>query len=533
MKYIDFQHTGISTLIKDYLQQKEELKDFYSLFASKENYLIQAGKKLKNYVHREILVKTLRQQHEEFELTEKQQQHLDNLALHNSVTVTTGHQLNIMTGPLYFIYKILHTVKICDEMNKDQNKIKFIPVFWMATEDHDFEEINHFRTYSGKYQFEGKAGGYAGEIQLSNPEKSFESFLSQLPDNIFGNELKNLVRKAYFQNNDLAFATRTLVQELLGDFGILILDANDRELKKLSVSYFKKELTESRSQQLVQQTNEKLKDYKNQAYAREINLFYLNEDKRERIERSENGFFLVDSQKMFTQEEILSELNNYPENFSPNVILRPLYQEIILPNVAYVGGGGEIAYWLQLKDVFEDFKVLFPMLVVRNSALIVPTAVRHKAEKFGLNDEKIFQPLHKFKNKFTEEHSGLFLELEDLKHKLQLNFQQLDGIAARTAETFCHMVKAQQKKQMNGFEKLYKRLLKAEKLKIDSEMKNIGDVYGYYFPEGNWQERVINFSEFYRSHGSSLFKSIYNALPAFDSHFVILYPDSEIPDSTS
>lgn len=523
---INFEQTGVSSLIKDYLNQKDGLKSFYSLFPHKENYPVQAQNKLNQYEHRKTLVSSLENQMNSLELTEKQKVNLNLLKKENAVTVTTGHQLNLLTGPLYFIYKILHVVKICDELNQKQNKIHHVPIFWMATEDHDFEEINHFQDYRNRYEYSAEEGGFVGEISSENTEKSLLEFISNLGENKFEQKLKQIIQSAYFQKYDLATATRILVHQLLGEFGILILDANDVTLKKLMVPYFEKELFENPSQSLVEKTNQDLSSYKNQAFAREINLFYLKNNKRERIEKDENGFILVDSGQKFSHAEMRNELQHSPEKFSPNVILRPLYQEITLPNIAYIGGGGEIAYWLQLKSVFENYKVLFPMLVVRNSMLIVPNALKHKAEKYNLLSSEMFRPASDFKNIFTEKQSHLFAELKTLEKSLLKQFDSLEKIASQTTDSFGKMVKAQEQKQIGGFKKMHKRLLKSEQKRFDEEIQKIDEIYAYFFPENNWQERVINFSEFYTTNGSELFDNIYKNLDAFDSSFNILILDS-------
>lgn len=526
MVKINFEHSGISTLIKDYLKQKDKLKPFYALFPHKENYAIQAKDKLSHYQHRQTLVSVLEEQMKNLELTDKQSDNLNLLKKDNTVTVTTGHQLNLMTGPLYFIYKILHVVKICDELNQNQQEIHYVPIFWMATEDHDFQEINHFQDYRSRYEYSAEEGGFVGEISSENTKQSLLSFMENLSDNKFDQKLKQIIRKAYFQKYDLSTATRILVHELLGEFGILILDANHAALKKLMIPYFQKELCENQSQKLVEVTNQKLSSYKNQAYAREINLFYLENNKRERIEKTKDGFILVDSHREFSDDEMRHELLNFPEKFSPNVILRPLYQEVVLPNVAYIGGGGEIAYWLQLKSVFENFDTLFPMLVVRNSMLIVPNAMKHKAAKYDLLGPKIFESKSVFKNKFTQKQSELFDELQSLEKNLIQQFESMEKIAEKTSPSFSKMLEAQKQKQLKGYKKMHQRLLKSEQKRFEQEIQKIDEIYAYFYPQNNWQERVINFSEFYSTNGFALFERIYDNLDAFESNFNILNLDS-------
>lgn len=521
----NLQDISVSSIIKDYLNKKDNLKDFYKLFPNRDNYIKQAKQKLNQYENRATLNLVLNEQMQKLKLYPKQKEHLAALQKNKTVTVTTGHQLNLLTGPLYFIYKILNTVKICDELNDFQDEIHFVPIYWMATEDHDFEEINHFYSYEKKYSAEEKYHAAVGRISTNVFENALNEFIDDLPENKFGNKLKNLIEKHFFSNKSLVEATANFVHELIGKFGILILDADDNRLKKLMIPHFTKELLSHENHKLINKTNNKLSAYKTQAFAREINIFYLSENNRERIEKSKDGYFLVDSNRFFTEKEILKELNNNPEKFSPNVILRPLYQEIILPNVAYIGGGGEIAYWLQLKEMFKHNKVDFPMLVVRNSALLIPNSIKHKLEHFNLLSQDIFISKDKIIKDWVKKKSNLDKELLKLEKELISNFDKLKLISNQTDKSFENMVNAQRQKQINGYKKLHKRLLKAEKIKYKQQLKKLEQTYGFVFPNGNWQERRINFTVFYENYGDYLFDTIYENLSAFESKFNIISLD--------
>lgn len=521
----NLQDISVSSIIKDYLNKEDNLKDFYDLFPNRENYIKQAKQKLKQYDNRATLNLVLNEQMQKLKLYSKQKEHLSALQKNKTVTVTTGHQLNLLTGPLYFIYKILNTVKICDELNDFQNEIHFVPIYWMATEDHDFEEISHFYSYNKKYSTEGENRSAVGGISVNVFESALNEFIEDLPENKFGNELKNLIETHFFSNKSLAEATANFVHELIGKFGILILDADDNRLKKLMIPHFTKELLSDDNQKLINNTNNKLSTYKTQAFAREINIFYLSENKRERIEKLNDGYNLVYSNQFFTKTEILEELNNKPEKFSPNVILRPLYQEIILPNVAYIGGGGEIAYWLQLKDMFKYNKVDFPMLIVRNSALLITNTIKHKLEHFNLLSQDIFKPKEKIIKNWINKKSKLTEELLKLEQELISNFDKLKLISNQTDKSFENMLNAQRQKQINGYKKLYKRLLKAEKIKYNQQLKKLEQTLDYVFPNGNWQERRINFTVFYENYGDYLFDIIYDYIPAFESKFNIISLD--------
>lgn len=506
-----------SELIRDYLTQKPETFSFYHRFPSNENIKLQSKEKLEKYEHRDLLAQKITTQMQGLKWSEKQKQHLSNLSQNNTLTLTTGHQLNLLGGPLYFVYKIVEVIKKADELNVSQSDFNYVPIFWMATEDHDFEEINHFHL-SRKYQWETNQKGGVGSFSLENIEAVFDSFFQDLPEGKFAQELKEIIHKSYFQNSTLADATRVLVHELLGEYGILILDADDAELKSCMVPYFREEL----EQNTAYKNATDLGHYGNQAHIREINLFYLNHQKRERISLESGVYELVESGEQITPEEMINELEKHPERFSPNVILRPLYQEVILPNVAYVGGGGEIAYWLQLKRIFDAYGVVFPILVLRNSFLCGEKKWTRKAQQFELFPQKIFDSKEKIIEQWLKNQSELFESLENQKLNLIQQFEKLEELAQKTHPSFGQMLNAQRKKQLNGFDAMKKRLYKAERKHYHQQVGKIENVYSYFFPSGKWQERYLNFSAFYLIKGKAFIAQIYESTQSFSSQFNIV-----------
>ncbi len=522
---ISFSKTGINPLLLDYLEQEPKVRSLYNSFPKKKAFFTQAQKKLSQYQNRSILVEVLEKQMNQLSLTEKQKQNLTWLKKNNTVTITTGHQLNLMTGPLYFIYKILQTVKTCDILNSEKQNIHFVPIYWMATEDHDFQEINHFYAFQKKWKWESLQKGPVGEFNLNGLDEVLNQFELALPNNRFADKLKGFIANSYLSSKNLAQATRKLVHEILGEYGILILDANDAHLKKLMIPYFKNDLNNNTAYKEHISSDFLTQNYNEQAYIRPINLFYLNELGRNRIEKQKHTFKVVDTPLEFTEEEMLETLQKYPEKFSPNVILRPLYQEIILPNVAYIGGGGEIAYWLQLKSFFDTEKVLFPLLMIRNSVLVVTKNQKRKAKKLNYWGENLFQSKNKWIKNWVTQDNKLFVELDEKQKELERLFESLTPIAKATNVTFNDMLQAQKQKQKNGFAKLKKRLIKAETENHQEEIARFNKLNQAFFPNGVWQERKINFSQFYVVYGDLFFEKVYRALTPFDSQFLVVTID--------
>ena len=367
---IRYQNSGyFSSLIVDYLDQKSSLNSLYNRFPTIENFEAQITEKEANYnqENRKLLVAVLQKQNQNSTISEATQNNILALAQANTYTITTGHQLNLFSGPLYFLYKIISTINLAYELKAKYPQSNFVPIYWMATEDHDFEEINYFNFKGKKFRWNKESSGPVGRLSTEGLDAVFEVFAQELGSGSNAEKIKELFRKSYLGHATLTEATRFLANELFGQYGLVILDADSTELKRTLIPYIKDELENQTSFKTVQKSIEKLENYSVQVNPREINLFYIEDNLRERIIFEEDKYFVNNTKISFSKDQILSELENHPEKFSPNVIMRPLYQEIILPNLCYIGGGGEIAYWLELKAFFEAVNITFPILLVRNS----------------------------------------------------------------------------------------------------------------------------------------------------------------------
>lgn len=522
---ISYQKSGyFSKLIVDYLEEKSELRSLYNRFPTIENFQFQIEEKEKNNnFNREVLVSALENQYQGFEASEATKFNISLLADNKTFTITTGHQLNLFTGPLYFLYKIVSTINLCNELKQAYPKYNFVPVYWMATEDHDFEEINYFHFKHTKIQWNHESHGPVGRLSTAGLEDVFEVFAKELGLGANASYLKSLFDNSYLKHSNLADATRYLANELFGNKGLVILDGDDKTLKQLFIPYAKQELLQQTAFKKVVETNGILKDYTIQVNPREINLFYIEDDIRERIVLENNVYKVNHTDLVFTESEILSLLASNPEKFSPNVILRPLYQEVILPNLCYIGGGGEIAYWLQLKSNFEANQVSFPILLIRNSAVLVTQKQSQKADKLGLSWADLFSNQQALFNQKTQELSQFNLDFTAQKEHLKQQFAALHNMAAQTDKSFGNAVKAQEIKQLKGLENLEKRLLKAEKRQHANVLERMIQLQNEIFPNQSLQERRNNFSEFYLEYGEELLNKIFDELKPLQTNFTTIY----------
>lgn len=526
---IPFRDTNyFSSLICDYLEGSKPLETFYNRFPSLENFKGQIEEKQKSFSaeSRTVLVSSLKVQYKNIQKSELTKQHIESLKLENTFTVTTGHQLNIFTGPLYFLYKIISTLNLCKQLKSAYPEFNFVPVFWMATEDHDFDEINYFNYSGKKIQWSREASGAVGELDLKGLDEVFEIFSNQLNHTINAEMLKKWFSNAYLGHQNLAEAMRYLVNELFGAYGLVIIDGNDKDLKHLFVPYMEDELVKQNSFKLVSETNSQLENvssnYKIQVNPREINLFYLTENLRERIVEHNGIYGVYGTDIKWNKAELLKELHEFPERFSPNVILRPLYEEVVLPNLCYIGGGGELAYWLQLKSNFEAQNVTLPILLLRNSVVLVNEKQREKLQKLNLLVNDLFLKQNDLITKVTKQFSEVEIDFTPQKSHLRQQFEALYKLAEQTDRTFKGAVAAQERKQIKGLEHLEKRLLKAQKRKLNDVLERVISLQNELFPNQSLQERNANFSEFYMEYGNQLIAKLIDNLKPLKGEFLIL-----------
>jgi bacillithiol biosynthesis cysteine-adding enzyme BshC len=522
---ISYQTSGyFSKLIQDYLDQKPELNFFYNHFPTLENFEKQIAEKQTNFdnANRIPLVETLKKQYQNIEISDATQQNIDLLAHQNTFTITTGHQLNLFSGPLYFLYKIISTINLTKELKSKYPTHNFVPVYWMATEDHDFEEINYFNFKGKKFRWNKESTGPVGRLSTEGLLEFFEIYAAEIGSSTNANVLKKLFEEAYLKHGNLADATRFLANSLFANYGLVILDADDVDLKRVFVPFIKEELEQQTSFKAVQETISKFGDYTVQVNPREINLFYIEDDVRKRIIFENDKYYVNNTKISFSKEEIFKLLKSNPEKFSPNVIMRPLYQEIILPNLCYIGGGGEIAYWLELKSFFDAVNITFPMLLVRNSVLLNTEKQAKKADKLGLSWADLFTKPANLVNAITHKLSAFPIDLTPQKETLEKQFEYLYELAQQTDKSFSGAVKAQEVKQKKGLENLEKRLLKAQKRKLDSELQRVIDLQFELFPNQSLQERQTNFSEFYLEKGEQLIPLLIQKLKPLETNFNII-----------
>ncbi|GGK76687.1 bacillithiol biosynthesis cysteine-adding enzyme BshC [Rufibacter glacialis] len=510
---IDYSATGaFSSLVLDYLRKEAKLQPFYAHFPEISSFSALMEERQFPQGQRQALVQELQRQYQGVEVSEAVQANISALADGQTFTITTGHQLNLFTGPLYFIYKIVTAIKTAQELQKAYPAQRFVPVYWMATEDHDFAEVNHFTLFGKNYTWESDAKGAVGRFSTDG----LNELLDEMPESY------PLFEQAYTESATLAEAMRHIVNGLFGAYGVVCVDGDTAALKNYFTPVVQRELTEQVGFAAVTQTNAALEQhYKPQVMVREINLFYLDHNLRERIVQEDGNYKVLNTDLVFTREQILRLAEEDPQKFSPNVVLRPLYQELVLPNLAYIGGGAEVAYWFQLKGLFEAFQVPYPAVMLRNSAMYITKANGQRLEKLGFTVAEMFLELPELKKRLAELLNQEEVSLEAQRLTLEDAFRQVEALAQSIDPTLVKTVGAESQKAQNSLQMLEKKLNKAVESKNDTAYNQLANLKEKLFPTGVLQERVDNLLT-YQTNNPHFIQELVAAFEPFAFCFTVL-----------
>ncbi|MEQ1666348.1 MAG: bacillithiol biosynthesis cysteine-adding enzyme BshC, partial [Bdellovibrionales bacterium] len=408
---------------------------------------------------------------------------------------------------------------MAQELKAKYPQYNFVPVYWMATEDHDVEEINHVHVYGKKLTWDTKEQGASGRLKTDSTPKFLEELVDLLKNEAYGNEVAKLLNEAYANHTTLAEATRSFVLSLFGEQGLVVINADSAPLKKLFSSIIRDELDEQASSSIVEKTSARLeKNYKVQVNPREINLFYLEDQLRARIVKDDHqNYKVLQTDLKFSREFIHDLVDKQVERFSPNVIMRPLYQEKILPNLAYIGGPGELAYWLQLKDLFEHYSVSYPVLVPRNNAVIVPSKALDKFTKLGFSEKDLFRNFDDLVREWLATQEEIAPGIEDAKDKLKSIYTELEKLFLVADPTLAPSVQAEMQKVSNGLDYLGKKGQAALKRKHEVALNQIQSLLDKVNPHQTPQERYDNFIPFYLKHSLNFISLLKEHLDPFEN----------------
>jgi bacillithiol biosynthesis cysteine-adding enzyme BshC len=524
--HLSINQTGyFSRIITDYLDQAEDLRPFYAHPPTAEGIAQALKARQSRPVNRAVLVNALNQQYASIGVSAPANIAL--LSKDTTFTICTAHQPAIFTGHLYFIYKILHTIRLADWLKANYPDLDFVPVFWMGSEDADLEELGTIYLGGDTLTWETKQNGAVGRMSTKGLDKLLYRIEGQLSVQPYGPQLISLLKECYLESPDIQTATFKLIHRLFGQYGLILLIADTAQLKSLMASVFEDDLFGQTPAAIVGETIDRIPaHYKVQANPRDINLFYLKDDLRGRIEHDGGQFIVHGSALRFTEVEMREELRNHPERFSPNVILRGLFQETVLPNLAFIGGGGETAYWLELKALFDHYRVPFPVLILRNSFLLIDRQCQERIDRTGLTLADLFKPAEELVNEIVRRESENPLSLEREISEANRYYETLKALTRPVDPSLEQHVQALQAKALEPIRVLEKKLLKAEKRKYGDLQRQVHNLKAALFPTGGLQERVENFMPWYAQYGPDFLCDLFSHSPALDQDFIVLAAQS-------
>lgn len=505
---------------EDYLAGAESLRPFYQYPLQNPDPARIIADKQHDAVDRQLLAQVIREQYAALPMTDAVARNLDRLAQANSYTVTTGHQLVLMGGPLFTVYKVMSAIRLAERWSAQLGEeTPVVPIFWIHTEDHDFEEINHYyASFDDKKRYGAPFQGPVGWHVLT------EAIAPLVPDHF-----TEALRSAYSPGKTMTEAFRAFIHTLFGRFGLLMLDASDPRLKAAFAAVAGEEFQRFSAFKHVNKRSAALEaaGYPLQIHPREVNLFYMDGAGRDRI-IPENGHFKVDNRELTLElEDLMNLAQSDPGKLSPNVSLRPLYQEMILPNLAYFGGWGELSYWMQLKGVFEHFGVNYPALLPRFSATLFSPeqALGWKDHGFELSDLR--KPLHQLYKDFMPRvwddaafktiATGI---LEQINQLHQYIGDELSPTLARSGE-------ALHTKTSRFLDTLHKKAQRVQRHKNRQPFEEIHALKQALQPDGTVQERVLSLASFPAYDPGQLLDIIYEACDPLDfNHQFITLPSA-------
>jgi bacillithiol biosynthesis cysteine-adding enzyme BshC len=520
---ISYQQTNyFSKIVTDYLANEASLQPFFALPPTFDGIRQAIAQKELRPMDRAVLVQALQKQYSGIGTSAAVAKNIEALSSENTFTICTAHQPNLFTGPLYFIYKILHAIKLAAHLKEELPQYNFVPVYYMGSEDADLEELNHTYVRGKKYEWTTGQTGAVGRMVI---DKKLTALLaemeSQLSVDPHGSEIAGLFKECYTEGKTIQQATFEIVNRLFQQYGLVVLIPDSADLKRRMLDVFKDDLFHQLPSAVVGHTSRMLGEkYDVQAHPRDINLFYLKGDRRERIIKQGEGFTVNHTDIRFSAHEMEAELQVHPERFSPNVILRGLFQETILPNLVFIGGGGELAYWLQFRDLFDHYRTPFPVLVLRNSFLLLEKKWQELAGKLGLSDEQLFLTEQRLLDLLIEREGKKPL-LNGEVQELANIYEQLKSLATSVDQTLSQHVEALKTKATNQLVELEKKMVRAERKKHASQQAQISKLKRALFPSG-LQERTENIAGYYALWGKELITQLYEHSFALEQEFVIL-----------
>ncbi|HYG16019.1 MAG TPA: bacillithiol biosynthesis cysteine-adding enzyme BshC, partial [Bacteroidia bacterium] len=459
--------------------------------------------------------------------SETVRKNIDLLTEENTYTVTTGQQIHIYLGPLYVTYKIITAIAKCRWLAENFKGHNFVPVFWMATEDHDFDEISSINLYNRPFAW-AKNEAYTGAVGRIHPasinelEKEIAPVIANDPEAL---KILELFTEAYKTYPIFSQATRHVVHTLFASEGLVIIDPDDAQLKKPFIPLIKEDIFKGKNFEIVNRTTEKFEEhFKAQISPREINFFYMTETGRHRLVFENNVYKALGTDLKWNEADLGSEIDRHPGKFSPNVVMRPVYQEVILPNLAYIGGAAEVTYWFQLRDVFKANGVQFPIIELRKSLIVLNEKTVDKISEMGFTPIDFLNMDNPVENTFLEESTA---DLPDLSGHYKIIAAELEFIKQKALEVDANLkpfLDGEFKKVPELLEKLDGKLEKAGKRRFEGQLKQVETIRNKFFKPGALAERTDNLLAYPALAGNEVIQKLVQTFSHENAPLILVLP---------
>ncbi len=523
MQWIDFAELpasdlGISRLFNDFLTDHTRLKQYLGRdFRDKHSWDAALKEVSSRSMDRSILVRTLSRQNRDFQCGVRTLANIDLLLNENCVAVVTGQQVGLLGGPMYTLYKALTAIKLAEKLAKEHPQYEFVPVFWLEGEDHDFAEVSELQLITAanelatfRYELEpklqGKNLGAVGRHAFgAGLEAFFASVRGSITPTDFTEPTLALAQSAYQPGMTFTRAFVHFLNNLLEDAGLIFIDPNDVDLKKIVAPVFRKELEETPRlcQAVVDRSDQLESRYHAQVKPRSINAFLFHQGGRYAIEPHANGYSLKGTRHTISREEMFGLLETTPEAFSPNVVLRPICQDTLLPTIAYVAGPSEVAYFAQLTALYPIFGIPEPVIYPRSSVTIIEDRVEKVLTRFAIAPIELFADLERVKNRIALEVSDFKTDelfgatttsIEESLNSLRSGLSKIDPTLLAPLDGTLSKIRSQ-------VEVLRQKTLAAQQRQHEVFLRQVDKAALLMIPGGQFQERTLNVIYFLNKYG--------------------------------
>ncbi|MCF8267274.1 MAG: bacillithiol biosynthesis cysteine-adding enzyme BshC [Ignavibacteriales bacterium] len=520
---------GHSNLYLDFMYEFNNVSNFYRKdFRAFEEYEATFARVLSTQrADRNELTRIIKNQYSDFQPCEKSLNNIDLLAQKDTIAVVTGQQLGLFGGPLYTFYKIVTAIKLADDLQKKHPAYNFVPVFWMEGDDHDFKEISYveFPDQSGsllsvKYGDDEKEN--ENKISVSKlliEEEAISEFFNKidplLRDNDFKFKLVSELKEIYSSGKSFGKVFSEFIFKFFDKYGLVILNPSDGEIKKLLIPVFRKEIDNFRTHAdtLVETSADLEERYHTQVKLRPVNLFFTTADGRFAIE-PDGDFRLRGKRTVFSKDSLINELNGHPEKFSPNVILRPICQDFLLPTGFYIGGPGEIGYFAQLIPLYKQFGIEQPYLYPRISATLLERNISNTLQKYNLNFLDLLIPEKDLNTLAMKEIATIQVDelFASVRKEIDQSFQSLGNELVKIDPNSADLTEKTKQRAVQGLDILEDKIRKAQENRHEISIRQVNRAKNAVFPESILQERRLNLVYFLYKYGPGFPERLFDML---------------------